>query len=129
MIDHSDFKLVKFIHTLKKLFYRKKIIRSKKDNITIYPYRLVRKIMKLKRILNYCLKYKASCVNYGKDCYKYRSVCKLAKNYKQTFIQKVRRVFSYYFSTLFAYTINPSHLKKNKNFKKRSVFFYKRPFK
>ena len=123
--------LVNLILTLKRIFLRKKIIRSNHDNKTIYPTRLLHKMIILRGKIANCLRYKKFCKNFGNHCAYYRYTCKFTSLYRDRIIYKVRKIFTYYFSQLFSVIAKSSkyiksNMKRGRKIYKR--FFYKTPF-
>jgi hypothetical protein len=126
--------LIRLVKQLKKIFMRsKRLINKNKKliNKTIYPTKLLLKMIRMRNYINSCTKYRKSCRIYGSMCHKFRFVCKFASKFREGIIYKVRRIFAYYFSVLFSGLLLTSKyrkmklkLRKNKN----SGFFYNTPF-
>lgn len=103
------YKLLKFLQRIKKIFFRKKIIRSREDNNTIYPTHIIKKLVKMKRLMIRCIIKKRMCLRRQHYCDRYRKFCKRAFKIKQQIGPKVKKIFIDYFSSLwYNYIINPS---------------------
>jgi hypothetical protein len=99
-------KMVQLTRQVKRIFFRKKIIKNDRDNNTIYKYRLILKIVHLKRNLKKCLHSRKMCLFYAYRCRHYRTICTYVKSYRASIIDKVRETFAYYFSIVFTNLIN-----------------------
>ena len=93
--------LVNFINLVKKIFYRRKGL-----NNSIYSQRLLRKIIKLEKMNKTCLKYSYFCKIFRYRCLRKKFLCKLIPIYRDTFIMKVRKVFTFFFSRAFSKIVN-----------------------
>ena len=102
----STFKLVKFVQQLKRIFFRKRFIRNRRDNTTIYKYDLLLKIINFRKNVGKCVHSRKLCVFYAYRCGVFRSVCKNVKNLRDKIIYKIRKTFSFYYSVVFANLIN-----------------------
>jgi len=65
---YNPFVLVSFIYLLKKVFYRKRTIRNQRQNDTIYPFHVIKKLNRLRKFKNNCKKYKNHCLFYRYNC-------------------------------------------------------------
>ena len=114
-------KLLKFTQRIKKVFFRKKRISSNKDNKTIYPTYLLKRIVKSRIYTIKCLKYRKICRRHNEQCDNSHKNCKKAINLKRRINRKVKRIFVDYFSNLWAqYISSPSnsriiYLRRNRN--------------
>jgi len=126
--------LIRLVKQLKRIFMRSMKLKDKHKkliNNTIYPTRLLVKMIRMRKYINSCMKFRKSCKIYGSMCHKYRFVCKFASKFRDGIIYKVRRIFAYYFSVLFSGLLITAKYKKMKlKFRKskNSGFFYKTPF-
>jgi hypothetical protein len=123
--------LVNFMKMMRKIFYRKKVVRNQRDNRTIYKYSLLKKMIYLKKLIKKCNNNKNLCRTMGYKCKFSNKICKYTKKFKESIIYKVRRVFSYYFSINFAQVINFMNKQQFKNYvgkKKGIAMFYTKPY-
>ena len=102
-------KVLKFVQNLKKVFFRKRRIRSNNDNNTIYPTYLVKKLNRMRRYLIRCILYKRICRRRDTHCTRSKIYCRRARHIKRRISHKVRKIFVRFFSNLWHdYIINPS---------------------
>jgi hypothetical protein len=102
-------KTLKFVQRLKKLFFRKRRVRTRRDNNTIYPFYLVKKLVRMRRYLMRCIFYKRVCRRKNTHCRRSRVYCRRARRLRRKINPTVRKFFVRYFSNLwYNYIRNPS---------------------
>ncbi len=102
-------KVIKFVQNLKKIFFRRRRITNSRENNTIYPLYLVRKLIRMRRYLVRCLSDKRICKRKGTHCRRSKVYCRRARHLKRKIHPTVRKYFVRYFSNLFYnYISNPS---------------------
>jgi len=102
-------KALKFVQRLKKLFFRRRRIRSHRDNNTIYPLYLVKKLVRMRRYLVRCILYKRICRRKNTHCRRSKVYCRRARHLKRKIDPTVKKFFIRYFSNLwYDYISNPS---------------------
>lgn len=107
--QEKKLKVLKIIQRLKKAFFTKKKVNKKRDNNTIYPTYLLKKIIKLRSYMIKCLKSRVVCMRFEKNCKKSKSNCKRALIQKRKINPRVHKIFVNYFANLWHdYISNPS---------------------
>jgi hypothetical protein len=127
---YNPYVLVSFILLLKKIFYRKRTIITQRQNDTIYPFHVIKKLDRLKKFKRYCKKYKNHCLFYRFNCVRKRRYCRYVETVKERVIHEVRKVFSYYFSKVFSFVIKNGKMKKSKRSlfaRLSSLYYFKSP--